>query len=128
MAESGSDDDDEDLTRDEFNLNKLIVLVTGAGKVFGVRSTNGHIEWEHFFPELAPFDGNNQQKLLLFVQRTTAHFPNPPQCTVVGKHKGTGNGFLFSFNPISGEPVDTPPHWSGIELQDHPDQHAGGTR
>ncbi|XP_065936544.1 ER membrane protein complex subunit 1 isoform X2 [Magallana gigas] len=109
MAESGSDDDDEDLTRDEFNLNKLIVLVTGAGKVFGVRSTNGHIEWEHFFPELAPFDGNNQQKLLLFVQRTTAHFPNPPQCTVVGKHKGTGNGFLFSFNPISGEPVDTPP-------------------
>lgn len=85
------------------------MLVTGAGKVFGVRSTNGHIEWEHFFPELAPFDGNNQQKLLLFVQRTTAHFPNPPQCTVVGKHKGTGNGFLFSFNPISGEPVDTPP-------------------
>lgn len=23
--------------------------------------------------------------------------------------QGTGNGFLFSFNPISGEPVDTPP-------------------
>lgn len=33
MAESGSDEEDEDLTRDEFNLNKLIVLVTGAGKV-----------------------------------------------------------------------------------------------
>lgn len=56
-------------------------------QVFGVRSSNGHIEWEHFFPELAPFDGNDQQKLLLYVQRTTAHFPNPPQCTVVGKHK-----------------------------------------
>nr|XP_022343072.1 ER membrane protein complex subunit 1-like isoform X1 [Crassostrea virginica] len=109
MAESGSDEEDEDLTRDEFNLNKLIVLVTGAGKIFGIRSTNGHIEWEHFFPELAPFDGNGQQKMLLFVQRTTAHFPNPPQCTVVGKHKETDNGFLFSFNPISGQPVDTPP-------------------
>ncbi|XP_062611133.1 ER membrane protein complex subunit 1-like isoform X1 [Saccostrea cucullata] len=109
MAEGGSEDEDEELTRDEFNLNKLIVLVTGAGKIYGVRSTNGHIEWEHFFPELTPFNRYDQQKLLLFVQRTTAHFPNPPQCTVVGKHKLTGNGFLFSFNPISGEPVDTPP-------------------
>lgn len=33
MAESGLDDDDEDLIRDEFNFNKLIVLVIGVGKV-----------------------------------------------------------------------------------------------
>ncbi|XP_056008838.1 ER membrane protein complex subunit 1-like isoform X2 [Ostrea edulis] len=108
MAESGSEDEDEELTRDEFNLNKLIILVTGAGKIYGVRSTNGHIEWEHFFPDLTPFNRYGQQKLLLYVQRTTAHFPNPPQCTIVGKHKATGNGLLFSFNPISGEAVDTP--------------------
>ena len=67
-------------------------------QIFGLRSSNGHIEWEYFVPELFPFDRYGQQKMLLFVQRTTAHFPHPPQCVVIGKHKVSSNtvdGFIF---------------------------------
>ncbi|KAK7496801.1 hypothetical protein BaRGS_00012010 [Batillaria attramentaria] len=93
----------------------MIVAVTAAGKVYGIRSHNGKIVWQHFFPDLAPFKGQGQEKLLLFVQRTTAHFPHSPQCAVLGVSKKTGNGLLFTINPVTGAMLkDTP--LSGLDL------------
>ncbi|XP_041378601.1 ER membrane protein complex subunit 1-like [Gigantopelta aegis] len=98
------DEDDEDLTRDEFNLHKIIVVVTEAGKIFGIRSHTGRIIWRQYLPDLCPFDRYGRHKMLLYVQRTTAHFPHPPQCVVLGKNKKTGNGMLYAFDPIAGTP------------------------
>ncbi|KAJ8320425.1 hypothetical protein KUTeg_002012 [Tegillarca granosa] len=109
------EEDEEELTRDEFNLNKMIILVTAAGKIFGIKSTNGRPEWQLFLPELSPFKRYGKEKLFLFVQRTTAHFPNPPQCTVLGRNKRTGEGHIFSFNPITGKPIKGMPP-TGIKL------------
>ena len=67
--------------------------MTRVPQVYGMRSHNGKIAWQHFFPNLAPFTGQGQQKMLLFVQRSTAHFPHPPQCSVLGVSK-VGSAFV----------------------------------
>ncbi|XP_050691412.1 ER membrane protein complex subunit 1-like [Eriocheir sinensis] len=87
------------LKRDELNLRKLLVVATSSGKILGIDSWNGDVVWSIYAPLLAPLPGN---KLLLYSQRTSAHFPLQPQCVVVGRHKVTGEGFLVLFNPISG--------------------------
>ncbi|KAK7093213.1 ER membrane protein complex subunit 1-like [Littorina saxatilis] len=131
-ADIDDDSDDDELVRDAFSLHKMIVAVTAAGKVYGMRSHNGKITWQHFFPDLAPFTGQGQEKLLLFVQRTTAHFPHAPQCAVIGVSRKTGNGLVFAFNPVTGAMVtDLPP--AGLDLgykvlqaqlmNDHPDEN-----
>ncbi|XP_071146157.1 ER membrane protein complex subunit 1-like isoform X1 [Mytilus edulis] len=113
-GEEEDEDDDEEMTRDEFNLNKMIVIVTSAGKVYGMKSTNGKIAWSHFMPKLSPFD-RYKKSLPLFVQRTTAHFPNPPQCAILGRDMKTGHGVLYAFNPITGVALsDMPPE--GLDL------------
>ncbi|XP_071945082.1 ER membrane protein complex subunit 1-like [Antedon mediterranea] len=98
------DDDEEYLTRDEFNLHKMIIVVSKSGKVYGIDSTDGSIFWSLFFPNLDVFQDGDQSKIALFIQRTTAHFPNPPQCTIVGRYKTSGMTFIHSFNPITGKP------------------------
>ncbi|BFZ23271.1 hypothetical protein BsWGS_26310 [Bradybaena similaris] len=94
--------EEEDLIRDDFNLHKIIVVATSVGKVYGIRSHTGKIAWQQFVPDLVPFSRYGTEKLILVVQRTTAHFPHEPQCTVLGVSKKTGNGLLVSFNPVSG--------------------------
>lgn len=103
------DDDDEDLLRDEFSLHKIIVIVTSPGKILGMKSVNGHILWQHFLPELGPFDRFGREKVLLHIQRTTAHFPHPPQCVILGRNRVSGRGHLYAFNPISGHHVSQMP-------------------
>ena len=68
--------------------------MTCVPQVYGMRSHNGKIAWQHFFPNLAPFTGQGQQKMLLFVQRSTAHLPHPPQCSVLGVSK-VGDAFAM---------------------------------
>ncbi|GFS06457.1 ER membrane protein complex subunit 1 [Elysia marginata] len=94
--------EEEDLVRDDFNLHKIIVVATASGKIYGIRSHTGKIAWQQFIPDLMPFERYGQHRLLLMVQRTTAHFPHAPQCTVLGVSKQTGNGLLISFNPVTG--------------------------
>ncbi|XP_052082314.1 ER membrane protein complex subunit 1-like isoform X2 [Mytilus californianus] len=114
VEEEEDEDEDEEMTRDEFNLNKMIVIVTSAGKIYGMKSTNGKIAWSHFMPKLSPFD-RYKKSLPLFVQRTTAHFPNPPQCAILGRDMKTGHGVLYAFNPITGVALsDMPPE--GLDL------------
>uniref|UniRef100_A0AAY5KLB1 ER membrane protein complex subunit 1 n=1 Tax=Esox lucius TaxID=8010 RepID=A0AAY5KLB1_ESOLU len=87
----------ETLSRDEFNLQKMMVMVTASGKLFGIDSKSGTILWKHYLENVQP---NAAFKLI--VQRTTAHFPHPPQCTLLIKDKDTGLATLHVFNPIFG--------------------------
>uniref|UniRef100_A0A3P8T7Z9 ER membrane protein complex subunit 1 n=1 Tax=Amphiprion percula TaxID=161767 RepID=A0A3P8T7Z9_AMPPE len=95
----------ENLSRDEFNLQKMMVMVTASGKLFGIDSKTGGILWRHYLDNVPP---NAAFKLM--VQRTTAHFPHPPQCTLLIKDKDTGLATLHVFNPIFGKKSHvTPP-------------------
>nr|DBA15715.1 TPA: hypothetical protein GDO54_003187 [Pyxicephalus adspersus] len=86
------------LARDEFNLQKMMVMVTASGKLFGIESGSGSILWKFYLPGVQP-----GASFKLFVQRTTAHFPYPPQCTLLVKDKETGMTSLYVFNPIFGK-------------------------
>ncbi|XP_023697314.1 ER membrane protein complex subunit 1 [Paramormyrops kingsleyae] len=88
----------ETLARDEFNLQKMMVMVTASGKLFGIDSKSGTVLWKHY---LRNVQANAAFKLM--VQRTTAHFPHPPQCTLLIKDKETGLTSLHVFNPIFGK-------------------------
>jgi len=61
-------------------------------QVFGLDSLTGAIVWQYLLPGMKPFRRKSvaagyvdtQSAMPLFVQRTTAHFPHQPVCTVVG--------------------------------------------
>uniref|UniRef100_A0A8C6D6U4 ER membrane protein complex subunit 1 n=1 Tax=Moschus moschiferus TaxID=68415 RepID=A0A8C6D6U4_MOSMO len=86
------------LARDEFNLQKMMVMVTASGKLFGIESSSGTILWKQYLPNVKP-----DSSFKLMVQRTTAHFPHPPQCTLLLKDKETGVSSLYVFNPVFGK-------------------------
>ncbi|XP_044523744.1 ER membrane protein complex subunit 1 isoform X1 [Gracilinanus agilis] len=88
----------DNLARDEFNLQKMVVMVTASGKLFGIESSSGTILWKQYLPNIQP-----DSSFKLMVQRTTAHFPHPPQCTLLVKDKKTGRSSLYVFNPIFGK-------------------------
>uniref|UniRef100_A0A3Q0SZM5 ER membrane protein complex subunit 1 n=1 Tax=Amphilophus citrinellus TaxID=61819 RepID=A0A3Q0SZM5_AMPCI len=95
----------ENLSRDEFNLQKMMVMVTASGKLFGIDSKTGSILWRHYLDNVP-----SNAVFKLMVQRTTAHFPHPPQCTLLIKDKDTGLTTLHVFNPIFGKKSQvTPP-------------------
>uniref|UniRef100_A0A8C7E2D5 ER membrane protein complex subunit 1 n=1 Tax=Naja naja TaxID=35670 RepID=A0A8C7E2D5_NAJNA len=98
----------DNLARDEFNLQKMIVIATASGKLFGIESSSGTILWKQFLQDVRP-----GSSFKLMVQRTTAHFPHPPQCTLLVKDKQT-----LVFNPIFGKWSQvTPPGLSRPILQ-----------
>lgn len=107
-------DANENLIRDDFNIHKIMVVVTVVGKVstiryvireswqviicliipffvickvFGIDNLSGKVIWQCFVPNLEPFDRYGKQQLLLFVQRTTTHYPHFPQCVILGQNK-----------------------------------------
>uniref|UniRef100_A0A8C3GTY0 ER membrane protein complex subunit 1 n=1 Tax=Corvus moneduloides TaxID=1196302 RepID=A0A8C3GTY0_CORMO len=88
----------DNLARDEFNLQKMMVMVTASGKLFGIESSSGTILWKQYLRNVRP-----GSSFKLMVQRTTAHFPHPPQCTLLVKDKETRMSFLYVFNPIFGK-------------------------
>jgi len=61
-------------------------------QVFGLDSLTGAVVWQYLLPNMKPFQRKSvtggdvymQSVMPLFVQRTTAHFPHQPVCTVVG--------------------------------------------
>ncbi|KAL9950542.1 hypothetical protein ACROYT_G043054 [Oculina patagonica] len=114
FAES-ADEEEEQLTRDQFNLRKLILIVTSSGKLFGLNSADGSIVWKYFLPSLAPFSQNDKQYSLLYTQRTVAHFPLTAQCVVLGKSRTSDGSLLHVFNPITGKPIG-PGHHRGNQL------------
>jgi ER membrane protein complex subunit 1 len=75
------------LVRDSFGLHKMIVVVTSAGKLFGIDNLSGEILWKLQAPQLHPLLNWKSPVFPLFVLRTTSHVPFTPQCTVLGKDK-----------------------------------------
>jgi hypothetical protein len=102
----------DDITRDNFNLNKLIIAATSVGKVFGIYTgSDGRILWSLFLPDSIPFRFNkpkNVDTMPLFVQRTAAHVPYEPQCALITKVKSTNSqdskSRIYFFNPLTGKP------------------------
>ncbi|XP_073426418.1 ER membrane protein complex subunit 1 isoform X1 [Dendrobates tinctorius] len=86
------------LARDDFNLQKMMVTVTSSGKLFGIESSSGSILWKFYLPGVKP-----AASFKLVVQRTTAHFPHPPQCTLLVKDKEAAITSIYVFNPIFGK-------------------------
>ncbi|XP_077998701.1 ER membrane protein complex subunit 1-like [Glandiceps talaboti] len=112
------DDDDDYLRRDQFNLHKMIVCITESGKLYGLDSEDGSIIWRHFLPGLGYFNSYGKKSLPLFVQRTTAHFPHPPQLVIVGSDRDSGQTRLHTFNPITGKPSNPSfPHGMVLEYK-----------
>nr|XP_018911918.1 PREDICTED: ER membrane protein complex subunit 1 isoform X1 [Bemisia tabaci] len=94
------------LVRDKFGLHKIIVAVSKVGKLFGIDNLTGTILWTYLVKDVVPFSlSDKSQTIPLYVQRTTRHFPHPAVCTVIFQDAITRNGVLFSFNPITGEPL-----------------------
>ncbi|KAJ8672798.1 hypothetical protein QAD02_004058 [Eretmocerus hayati] len=91
-----------DLVRDKFGLHKMIVAVTSTGKLFGIETRRGEIIWQQRVPNIRGFS-QDSDKMILYVQRGSRHFPHPPQCALLAADKVTGNGVLFFFNPINGQ-------------------------
>lgn len=98
----------DDVTRDSFNLNKLMIAATTVGKVFGIYTgSSGKILWSFFLPDTMPFRvdrGRNPETVLLFVQRTAAHVPHEAQCSLITKTKSSSQSRVFFFNPLTGRP------------------------
>lgn len=72
-------------------------------QLFGMDNVSGKHHWTKYLPNFTGF--NNGQPMQILVQRSSGHFPHQAQCVIVAKNKLTGNGILYQFNPISGNPV-----------------------
>lgn len=115
----------DELTRDAFGLHTIIVVVTSSGKVkpdriqsieiigtnykfhlqlFGIDNISGKQHYVTNLPNFVAFNGH--QPMRIIVQRTSKHFPHPARCVILGKHKISGNGLMYKFNPIDGSPID----------------------
>ncbi|CAD1469229.1 unnamed protein product, partial [Heterotrigona itama] len=94
-----------DLVRDKFGLHKMIVLVTSAGKLYGIETRKGEIIWQLRVRGIRGFN-KRSDAIILYVQRGSRHFPYPPQCALLAEDKQTGEGIVYTFNPITGQPLD----------------------
>ena len=65
-------------------------------QIFGLDSNTGRIVWQSLLPNVEPFDREERSEsdsryshlnMPLFVQRTTAHFPHQPVCTLLCRVK-----------------------------------------
>ncbi|XP_050573758.1 ER membrane protein complex subunit 1 isoform X4 [Bombus affinis] len=94
-----------DLVRDKFGLHKMIVLVTSTGKLYGIETRKGEIIWQLRVRGIRGFN-KRSDAIILYVQRGSRHFPYPPQCALLAEDKQTGEGIVYTFNPITGQPLD----------------------
>ncbi|XP_012260554.2 ER membrane protein complex subunit 1 isoform X1 [Athalia rosae] len=93
-----------DLVRDEFGLHKMIVAVTSPGKIYGIESKRGEIIWQLSVKNVQGFS-KTSGKMILYPQRGSRHFPHPPQCALLAADKETGDGVIYTFNPMTGQPL-----------------------
>ncbi|UJR35326.1 hypothetical protein I4U23_028087 [Adineta vaga] len=95
------------LVRDEFNLNKILIVVTSVGKVFGILTQSGGILWKHYFSNFAPFEHFNTIQVPLFHIRSAAHYTHPPLASIVYRdRKSSYETHVRTFNPYTGDLED----------------------
>ncbi|VDM91350.1 unnamed protein product [Onchocerca ochengi] len=94
--------------RDYFNLRKIIVASTLKSVVYGIDSSDGSILWYLYLGKnIKPlFSSLENEKIPLFIQRTTAHFHFSPQATVIANDKESEQTVLICFNPITGSLIE----------------------
>ncbi|VBB32062.1 unnamed protein product [Acanthocheilonema viteae] len=94
--------------RDYFNLRKIIVASTLKSIVYGIDSSDGAILWYIYLGKnIKPLFGSlGNEKIPLFIQRTTAHYHFSPQAVVVANDKRSRHVVLISFNPITGSLIE----------------------
>ncbi|CAG9858382.1 unnamed protein product [Phyllotreta striolata] len=93
---------DSGLVRDEFGFHKLIVVATKVGKLFAIDTISGSIAWSYRLPNVRPFGVLDEEKMLLFVQRTARYAPLSAQCMLLAEDSVSGNSIVFQFDPITG--------------------------
>lgn len=92
------------LVRDDFGLHKMMVIMTKSGKLFGIDNVNGKQFWIRILKDFHEFA--NEQSVKIFTQRTSKYYPLSAQCAVIAREPTSGNGILYQFNPISGQPLN----------------------
>jgi ER membrane protein complex subunit 1 len=92
------------LVRDDFGLHKMMVIMTKSGKLFGIDNVNGKQYWTRILKEFQDFA--NEQSAKILIQRTSKYYPLSAQCAIIAREKSSGNGILYQFNPISGQPLN----------------------
>ncbi|KAG8241973.1 DUF1620 super [Homalodisca vitripennis] len=95
-----------DLVRDDFGLHKIIVAFTSVGKIYGIDNLSHEIIWQSTLKDVIPFNNIGKAHVPFFIQRTTTHFPNPAQTTVLYRHKDTKETVMYRFNPMNGKSPD----------------------
>lgn len=103
------------LVRDDFGLHKMMVILTKSGKLFGIDSVSGKQHWIRVLKGFNNFANGQDMKLL--VQRTSKYYPLSAQCAVIGRDKFSGEGMLYQFNPISGQPMNGGAIKLGFKIQ-----------
>lgn len=103
------------LVRDDFGLHKMMVILTQSGKLFGIDSVSGKQHWVLILKEFGGFANDQDMKIL--VQRTSKYYPLSAQCAVIAREKSNGNGIIYEFNPISGQPVNGGINKLGFKIQ-----------
>lgn len=91
------------LVRDDFGLHKMMVIMTKSGKLFGIDNASGKQFWTRHLKQFQAFA--NDQSVRIFTQRTSKYYPLAAQCAIIAREPTSGNGILYQFNPISGQPV-----------------------
>ncbi|CAG9579588.1 unnamed protein product [Danaus chrysippus] len=94
------------LHRDYFNLHRIMVLVTEAGKIFGMDNLSGSLVWNLYLPTLSG--------ARTILTRRAARHPHTAMITIVGTHADTGNGYIVTLDPITGRIV--PEHTVQLDL------------
>lgn len=84
-------------------------------QIFAMETDNGSIVWSSYLPDLMPFRRDvtgfagmpedlprpDKGKVMLFLQRTTSHYPHLPLMTAVGISKVSSPLFLTAIFVLS---------------------------
>uniref|UniRef100_A0A2P2I5T1 ER membrane protein complex subunit 1 n=1 Tax=Hirondellea gigas TaxID=1518452 RepID=A0A2P2I5T1_9CRUS len=99
---SSSSESQAVLNRDPFNQHKLLIVATASGKLFALDNWTARVVWSSYQPRVRALPTG---KMLLYLQRTVAHFPHPAQMALVAMQQGNCNAVVYTFNPLTGEPM-----------------------
>ncbi|XP_065213110.1 ER membrane protein complex subunit 1 isoform X2 [Planococcus citri] len=111
LEKSFSVEKENKLVRDYFNLHKIILIITKHMKIYALDNINQEVHWSHLLnKKYEPFPASSEDfevRIPLYIQRTYRHYPHPMQCTILVKQRGSQNGVIISFNPVTGK-FDSP--------------------